>query len=74
MERPVQTVTEHRQVLVDFLGGDLTVLLRSDDVCVSQHPAYTLDGDTLAQGQRREPMAGAMESDRLRKEKQTEED
>lgn len=57
MERPVQMVTEHRQVLVDFLGGDLTVLLRSDDVCVSQHPAYILDGDTLAQGQRREPMA-----------------
>lgn len=35
MERLVKTVTEHRQVLVDFLGGDLTIFLRSDYVRVS---------------------------------------
>lgn len=57
MERLVKTVTEHRQVLVDFLGGDLTIFLRSDYVRVSQNPAYTLDRNALAQSQRSEPMA-----------------
>lgn len=56
MERPVKTVAEHRQVLVDFLGGDLCVLLGGGYVRVPQYPAHTLDGDTLAQSQRREPM------------------
>lgn len=44
MERPVKTVAEHRQILVDFLGGDLTVLLRSNYVCMSQNPVHTFDG------------------------------
>lgn len=57
MERLVKTVTEHRQALVDFLGGDLTIFLRSDYVRVPQNPAYTLDRNTLAQSQRSEPMA-----------------
>lgn len=61
MERPVKSVSEHRQILVDFLGGYLTVLLRSDDVCVSQNPAHAFNGDTLAQGQRRESMTARME-------------
>ena len=61
MERPVKTVAEHRQVLVNFLGGDLTVPLRSDYVRVTQNPAHTLDGNALAQSQRREPMTGCVE-------------
>lgn len=47
MERPVKTVSEHRQILVDFLGGDLTVLLRSNYVRMSQNPAHTFDGAPL---------------------------
>ena len=47
MERSVKTVTEHRQALVDFFGGY---------VRVTQYPAHTLNGDTLAQSQSCESM------------------
>ena len=61
MERPVKTVSEHRQVLVDFLCGNLTVLLGGGYVRVTQYPAHTFNGDTLAQGQRCESMTARME-------------
>ena len=71
MERPVKTVSEHRQVLVDFLGGNLTVLLGGGYVRVTQYPAHTFNGDTLAQGQRCESMTGKVEYTRQSKQQRT---
>ena len=48
MERLIKTITKHRQILVNFLGGDFGIPLSSDYVRMSQNPAYTLDGDSLA--------------------------
>lgn len=62
----IKSVAEHRQILVDFLGGYLGILLCRGNVRMPQYAADTLNGNTLAQSQGREPMASAMEGNILR--------
>lgn len=69
------------QVYLDCIGCILflfiynfCVSLRCTNIGMSQHLAYSKDVCAIAQLERSISMAGKVESDRLRKEKQTEED
>lgn len=73
-KRLIQFVTEHRKVMVYFLRCYLRIELGRNDIRMSQHTADTFNRHTFTQCEGGEPMPGTMESDRLRKEKQTEED
>lgn len=57
-------------------GGtqNLCVNLCGPNVLMSEHSGYIFNGDIVRQGECGKAVAGKVESDRLRKEKQTEED
>ena len=61
----IKSVAEHRQILVDFLGGYLGILLCRGNVRMPQYAAHTLNGNTLTESQCREPMASAVEGNIL---------
>ena len=56
-KRLIKTITEHCQILVCFLGGNLRILLCRSNVRMPQYSADTLNGNTLAESKRSEPMA-----------------
>ena len=60
--------------MVYFLRCYLRIELGRNDIRMSQHTADTFNRHTFTQCEGGEPMPGTMESDRLRKKKQTEED
>ena len=47
LERRVELIAKHRQVVVKFLARDFGVNLGGYDVGVSQYTAYALDGHSL---------------------------
>ena len=57
-------------------GGtqNFCVNLCGPNVLMSEHSGYIFDGDIMRQGECGKAVAGYVERDRLRKEKQTEED
>ena len=57
----VKSIAEHRQILIDFLSGNLGILLCRGNVRMPQYSAYALNRNALAQSKRSEPMASAME-------------
>lgn len=66
---------KRRHVAADLFIGDLRVDLGGLDIRMTQQTTDGFDRHTLRERDSRgEGVAGCMESDRLRKEKQTEED
>ena len=46
-ERSIELVTQHRQVIVEFLARYLRIDLCRDDVRMAQYSAHALDGHSF---------------------------